>query len=221
MKAVDSQSYLQQRVYTSSVTHSHSSRYKGILYMLLYILHDVRFLAEYFPQLLFLYITWICLYTASWGGQRVAVLLCPRWTQTWSTQTFSALNKCRRRYQTYGANTSKLQDCAPDIISKLLSKRKYHFNIELHIVNPETQILLLYPSLRCKIRILDSFGTEPDFNHVSWAKDHNLSSPYGSLNLIPLQFYTMFRMSAFFFFNFWEKLWEKKQKISPLMCIYF
>uniref|UniRef100_A0A3Q3WE76 alpha-1,6-mannosyl-glycoprotein 6-beta-N-acetylglucosaminyltransferase n=1 Tax=Mola mola TaxID=94237 RepID=A0A3Q3WE76_MOLML len=45
---------------------------------------------------------------------------------------------------------------------------------------------------RCAIRVLDSFGTEPDFNHAVWAKRHNLHSPYGSLNLIPTQFYTMF-----------------------------
>ncbi|XP_056895505.1 alpha-1,6-mannosylglycoprotein 6-beta-N-acetylglucosaminyltransferase A-like isoform X2 [Takifugu flavidus] len=50
----------------------------------------------------------------------------------------------------------------------------------------------IWSKYQCKIRILDSFGTEPDFNHVSWAKGHNLSSPYGGLNLIPLQFYTMF-----------------------------
>uniref|UniRef100_H3CEA1 alpha-1,6-mannosyl-glycoprotein 6-beta-N-acetylglucosaminyltransferase n=2 Tax=Tetraodon nigroviridis TaxID=99883 RepID=H3CEA1_TETNG len=45
---------------------------------------------------------------------------------------------------------------------------------------------------QCKIRVLDSFGTEPDFNHKAWAEVHNLSSSYGSLNLIPMQFYTMF-----------------------------
>ncbi|XP_078119403.1 alpha-1,6-mannosylglycoprotein 6-beta-N-acetylglucosaminyltransferase A-like [Sander vitreus] len=45
---------------------------------------------------------------------------------------------------------------------------------------------------RCRIRVLDTFGTEPDFNHVDWAKEHNLKSPFGSLNLIPMQFYTMF-----------------------------
>ncbi|XP_042350899.1 alpha-1,6-mannosylglycoprotein 6-beta-N-acetylglucosaminyltransferase A-like [Plectropomus leopardus] len=45
---------------------------------------------------------------------------------------------------------------------------------------------------RCKIRVLDTFGTEPDFNHIGWAKKHNLSSPFGSLHLIPMQFYTMF-----------------------------
>ncbi|XP_054471699.1 alpha-1,6-mannosylglycoprotein 6-beta-N-acetylglucosaminyltransferase A-like [Anoplopoma fimbria] len=45
---------------------------------------------------------------------------------------------------------------------------------------------------RCKFRILDTFGTEPDFNHVAWAKKHNFMSPFGSLNMIPTQFYTMF-----------------------------
>ncbi|XP_013880322.1 alpha-1,6-mannosylglycoprotein 6-beta-N-acetylglucosaminyltransferase A [Austrofundulus limnaeus] len=45
---------------------------------------------------------------------------------------------------------------------------------------------------KCVIRVLDSFGTEPDFNHELWAKNHNLRSPFGGLNLSPLQFYTMF-----------------------------
>ncbi|XP_074514289.1 alpha-1,6-mannosylglycoprotein 6-beta-N-acetylglucosaminyltransferase A-like [Sebastes fasciatus] len=45
---------------------------------------------------------------------------------------------------------------------------------------------------RCKIRVLDTFGTEPDFNHVAWAKKHNLKGPFGNLNMIPMQFYTMF-----------------------------
>lgn len=55
-------------------------------------------------------------------------------------------------------------------------------------------MMCLYLSIRCMIRVLDSFGTEPDFNHAAWAKEHNLKSPFGGLNLIPAQFYTMFRM---------------------------
>lgn len=47
---------------------------------------------------------------------------------------------------------------------------------------------------RCIIRVLDSFGTEPDFNHADWAKKYNLKSPFGGLSLTPMQFYTMFRM---------------------------
>uniref|UniRef100_A0A147AI28 alpha-1,6-mannosyl-glycoprotein 6-beta-N-acetylglucosaminyltransferase n=1 Tax=Fundulus heteroclitus TaxID=8078 RepID=A0A147AI28_FUNHE len=45
---------------------------------------------------------------------------------------------------------------------------------------------------KCRIRVLDSFGTEPDFNHAAWAKKHNLKSPFGGLDLFPMQFYTMF-----------------------------
>ena len=49
-------------------------------------------------------------------------------------------------------------------------------------------------SIRCMIRVLDSFGTEPDFNHPAWAQQHNLTSYFGGLNLTPMQFNTMFRM---------------------------
>lgn len=56
--------------------------------------------------------------------------------------------------------------------------------------------LRLCVSIRCVTRILDSFGTEPDFNHGVWAKEHKLFSPYGALNMTLLQFYTMFRKST-------------------------
>ncbi|KAL6101237.1 uncharacterized protein ACO6RY_08203 [Pungitius sinensis] len=45
---------------------------------------------------------------------------------------------------------------------------------------------------RCKLRVLDTFGTEPDFNHITWVQKHNLHGPFGGLHLIPMQFYTMF-----------------------------
>ncbi|XP_028249403.1 alpha-1,6-mannosylglycoprotein 6-beta-N-acetylglucosaminyltransferase A-like [Parambassis ranga] len=45
---------------------------------------------------------------------------------------------------------------------------------------------------KCLIRVLDSFGTEPDFNHEEWSRNHNLMGPFGGLHLIPMQFYTMF-----------------------------
>uniref|UniRef100_A0A3Q2EHZ5 alpha-1,6-mannosyl-glycoprotein 6-beta-N-acetylglucosaminyltransferase n=2 Tax=Cyprinodon variegatus TaxID=28743 RepID=A0A3Q2EHZ5_CYPVA len=45
---------------------------------------------------------------------------------------------------------------------------------------------------KCIIRVLDSFGTEPDFNHADWAKRYDLKSPFGSLDMFPMQFYTMF-----------------------------
>lgn len=120
VKAVDSQSYLQR----------HTKEHHCMFYTMWKFWENISLSNSS--------CTWICLYTASWGGWKVAVLVRPHWTQTWSTQTFSALNKCRRHYQTYGANTSKLQDRALDIISKLFRKRKCHYNIKLHIVNPET-----------------------------------------------------------------------------------
>uniref|UniRef100_A0A4W3K722 alpha-1,6-mannosyl-glycoprotein 6-beta-N-acetylglucosaminyltransferase n=1 Tax=Callorhinchus milii TaxID=7868 RepID=A0A4W3K722_CALMI len=45
---------------------------------------------------------------------------------------------------------------------------------------------------RCVLRVLDSFGTEPEFNHAQYAKKKNHGSPWGKLNLIPKQFYNMF-----------------------------
>ncbi|XP_048464364.1 alpha-1,6-mannosylglycoprotein 6-beta-N-acetylglucosaminyltransferase A-like [Rhincodon typus] len=45
---------------------------------------------------------------------------------------------------------------------------------------------------RCLLRVLDSFGTEPEFNHAEYAKRKNHGSPWGKLNLIPKQFYNMF-----------------------------
>ncbi|XP_069389486.1 alpha-1,6-mannosylglycoprotein 6-beta-N-acetylglucosaminyltransferase A-like isoform X2 [Paralichthys olivaceus] len=45
---------------------------------------------------------------------------------------------------------------------------------------------------KCMIRVLDSFGTEPDFNHAVWAQKHNFTGPFVGLSLTPAQFYTMF-----------------------------
>uniref|UniRef100_A0A8C4F764 alpha-1,6-mannosyl-glycoprotein 6-beta-N-acetylglucosaminyltransferase n=1 Tax=Dicentrarchus labrax TaxID=13489 RepID=A0A8C4F764_DICLA len=59
-----------------------------------------------------------------------------------------------------------------------------HFDVSLTVY--------LCLSIRCIIRVLDTFGTEPDFNHPTWAQKHNLMSSFGRLNLIPMQFYTMF-----------------------------
>ncbi|XP_041806295.1 alpha-1,6-mannosylglycoprotein 6-beta-N-acetylglucosaminyltransferase A-like [Chelmon rostratus] len=58
------------------------------------------------------------------------------------------------------------------------------------------QIKAIFPKTwteyKCLIRVLDSFGTEADFNHPAWAKKNNLKSPFGSLNLTLMQFNTMF-----------------------------
>lgn len=79
----------------------------------------------------------------------------------------------------------------------------------------------IFSSFRCKIRILDSFGTEPDFNHISWATKHNLSGPYGRLDLIPMQFYTMFRMLEFLCLKKKQKtMYVCKLHLCLFMCIF-
>ncbi|XP_068428895.1 alpha-1,6-mannosylglycoprotein 6-beta-N-acetylglucosaminyltransferase A-like [Clinocottus analis] len=45
---------------------------------------------------------------------------------------------------------------------------------------------------RCRFRVLDSFGTEPAFNHEPWAKAHDLTGFFTSLHVTPAQIYTMF-----------------------------
>ena len=44
----------------------------------------------------------------------------------------------------------------------------------------------------CLLRIIDSFGTEPAFNYMPYAKHHS-KSQWGMHNLHPQQFFTMFR----------------------------
>lgn len=46
------------------------------------------------------------------------------------------------------------------------------------------------------LRVLDSFGTEPEFNHASYAQSKGHKTPWGKWNLNPQQFYTMFREYA-------------------------
>lgn len=44
--------------------------------------------------------------------------------------------------------------------------------------------------------MLDSFGTEPEFNHAHYAQSKGHKTPWGKWNLNPQQFNTMFRKSA-------------------------
>lgn len=46
---------------------------------------------------------------------------------------------------------------------------------------------------RCMLRVLDSFGTEPEFNHAHYAQSKGHKTPWGKWNLNPQQFNTMFR----------------------------
>uniref|UniRef100_H2YVL1 alpha-1,6-mannosyl-glycoprotein 6-beta-N-acetylglucosaminyltransferase n=1 Tax=Ciona savignyi TaxID=51511 RepID=H2YVL1_CIOSA len=47
--------------------------------------------------------------------------------------------------------------------------------------------------LQCEIRVVDSFGTEPEFNHAVYAGRKQHSSQWGKWNFNPKQFNTMFR----------------------------
>ncbi|KAK3590672.1 hypothetical protein CHS0354_026201, partial [Potamilus streckersoni] len=44
----------------------------------------------------------------------------------------------------------------------------------------------------CLLRIVDTFGTEPAFNHQQFAKKRKKSSSWGGQNLQPQQFFNMF-----------------------------
>ncbi|XP_009859453.2 alpha-1,6-mannosylglycoprotein 6-beta-N-acetylglucosaminyltransferase A-like [Ciona intestinalis] len=46
--------------------------------------------------------------------------------------------------------------------------------------------------LKCEIRVVDSFGTEPEFNHASYAERKMRSTQWGKWNFHPKQFNTMF-----------------------------
>ena len=49
------------------------------------------------------------------------------------------------------------------------------------------------PLCSCLFRIVDSFGTEPAFNHRVFAKQNKILTSWGGQDLNPRQFFTMFR----------------------------
>ncbi|XP_059172981.1 alpha-1,6-mannosylglycoprotein 6-beta-N-acetylglucosaminyltransferase A-like [Physella acuta] len=49
-----------------------------------------------------------------------------------------------------------------------------------------------YAKFSCLFRVVDSFGTEPAFNHLTFAKQNKILSSWGGQDLIPQQFFTMF-----------------------------
>ncbi|MBN3322109.1 MGT5B acetylglucosaminyltransferase, partial [Atractosteus spatula] len=51
---------------------------------------------------------------------------------------------------------------------------------------------LSFHHYQCRYRVLDSFGTEPAFNLREYADRHSYSTAWGSWNLQPLQYMTMF-----------------------------
>jgi len=65
-------------------------------------------------------------------------------------------------------------------------KCKKHFVINHFMLNGS----------RCRFRILDSFGTEPAFNLGSYARRHGYKTQWGSWELQPRQYMTLFRKSV-------------------------
>ena len=55
---------------------------------------------------------------------------------------------------------------------------------------------------RCHIRVIDTFGTEPAYNHEEYATLHGYRTNWGYWNLNPRQYMTMFRKSELTPFSF-------------------
>lgn len=70
-------------------------------------------------------------------------------------------------------------------------KDKTHFSYHNYVY--VHTFLNLFFFFRCMLRVLDSFGTEPEFNHAHYAQSKGHKTPWGKWNLNPQQFYTMFR----------------------------
>uniref|UniRef100_H3AJR5 alpha-1,6-mannosyl-glycoprotein 6-beta-N-acetylglucosaminyltransferase n=1 Tax=Latimeria chalumnae TaxID=7897 RepID=H3AJR5_LATCH len=49
-----------------------------------------------------------------------------------------------------------------------------------------------FEEYKCRFRVVDSFGTEPAFNHWEYANHHGYKTFWGSWNLQPQQYMTMF-----------------------------
>lgn len=56
-------------------------------------------------------------------------------------------------------------------------------------------VLYLY---RCHIRVIDTFGTEPAYNHEEYATLHGYRTNWGYWNLNARQYMTMFRKKKLF-----------------------
>ncbi|XP_029782951.1 alpha-1,6-mannosylglycoprotein 6-beta-N-acetylglucosaminyltransferase B [Suricata suricatta] len=56
---------------------------------------------------------------------------------------------------------------------------------------------LSFKKYRCRIRVIDTFGTEPAYNHEEYATLHGYRTNWGYWNLNPKQFMTMFHRGSF------------------------
>uniref|UniRef100_A0A7M4EIA2 alpha-1,6-mannosyl-glycoprotein 6-beta-N-acetylglucosaminyltransferase n=1 Tax=Crocodylus porosus TaxID=8502 RepID=A0A7M4EIA2_CROPO len=87
---------------------------------------------------------------------------------------------------------------------------------------------LSFKKYRCRVRVIDTFGTEPAYNHEEYATLHGYRTNWGYWNLNPKQFMTMFPHTpdnSFMGFvseelNETEKQFIKSNKVSNMAVVY-
>uniref|UniRef100_S4RE96 alpha-1,6-mannosyl-glycoprotein 6-beta-N-acetylglucosaminyltransferase n=1 Tax=Petromyzon marinus TaxID=7757 RepID=S4RE96_PETMA len=95
-------------------------------------------------------------------------------------------------------SVSELRDLGNLSSCRVSTPCAYHHRLHLVCTNGKSVNLLnrwamlLSRERRCMLRVLDSFGTEPEFNHAQYAQSRGHKTPWGKWSLVPRQFYTMF-----------------------------
>uniref|UniRef100_A0A8C0EIH8 alpha-1,6-mannosyl-glycoprotein 6-beta-N-acetylglucosaminyltransferase n=1 Tax=Bubo bubo TaxID=30461 RepID=A0A8C0EIH8_BUBBB len=87
---------------------------------------------------------------------------------------------------------------------------------------------LSFKKYRCRVRVIDTFGTEPAYNHEEYATLRGYRTNWGYWNLQPTQFMTMFPHTpdnSFMGFvseelNKTEKQFIKSNKVSSMAVVY-
>ncbi|XP_013914724.1 PREDICTED: alpha-1,6-mannosylglycoprotein 6-beta-N-acetylglucosaminyltransferase B isoform X3 [Thamnophis sirtalis] len=87
---------------------------------------------------------------------------------------------------------------------------------------------LSFKKYRCRVRVIDTFGTEPAYNHEEYATLHGYRTNWGYWNLHPKQFMTMFPHTpdnSFMGFvseelNVTEKQFIKSNKANNMAVVY-
>ncbi|XP_078449902.1 alpha-1,6-mannosylglycoprotein 6-beta-N-acetylglucosaminyltransferase B-like [Lampetra planeri] len=74
---------------------------------------------------------------------------------------------------------------------------------------------LSFREYACRYRVVDTFGTEPAFNHEAYATKNGFKSGWGHWNLQPQQYMTMFPHTPDnSFLGFMSEVFSEKQKVT-------
>lgn len=92
----------------------------------------------------------------------------------------------------------------------LILKKNLPNNNQIHSLSPSLSLSLHCPPLRCHIRVIDTFGTEPAYNHEEYATLNGYRTNWGYWNLHGQQYMTMFRKCCFEI---------RKKKKSQFWCV--